>query len=76
MAIYQIDQFDGVLLPLYNPEQDLSPAAVDSTLEASIDATFDAAGSRREREHFQSQGHEESPQVSGILPVPPCRRNT
>ncbi len=49
MAIYQIDQFDGVLLPLYNPEQDLSPAAVDSTLEASIDATFDAAGSGRQR---------------------------
>ncbi len=49
MAIYQIDQFDGVLLPLYNPEQDLSPAAVDSTLENSIGATFDAVGSGSER---------------------------
>jgi hypothetical protein len=48
MAIYQIDQFDGVALPTYNPEQELAPAAVDSTLTASIGATFDRAGSRRE----------------------------
>lgn len=48
MAIYQIDQFDGVALPTYNPDQELAPAAVDSTLVASIGASFDRAGSRRE----------------------------
>lgn len=47
MAIYQIDQFDGVSLPLYNPEQE-ALAAVDSTLVGSVGAVFDRAGSRRE----------------------------
>lgn len=48
MAIYQIDQFDDVALPLYNPEQELGTAAVDSTLVASIGMSFDRAGGRRE----------------------------
>ena len=41
MSSYQIYEFDGVPLPLYNPEQDLSTGTVDSTLMASVGGTFD-----------------------------------
>jgi hypothetical protein len=48
MSSYQIYQFDGVALPLYNPEQDLSTGGVDSTLLASVGGTFDVwSGWRR-----------------------------
>lgn len=41
MSVYQIYQFDGVDLPIYEPEQDLSTGAVDSTLLASVGGVFD-----------------------------------
>ena len=41
MSSYQIYEFDGVTLPIYNPEQDLSTGTVDSTLMASVGGTFD-----------------------------------
>jgi hypothetical protein len=47
MAGYQIVQFDGVTLPLYNPEQDLSPGTVESTLAASVGGVFDWWGDRQ-----------------------------
>lgn len=48
MSSYQIYEFDGVALPLYNAEQDLSSGAVDSTLLASVGGAFDVwAGVRR-----------------------------
>ena len=47
MASYQIYQFDGVALPLYNPETDLSSGVAASTLRQSIGGTFDVYGSRQ-----------------------------
>lgn len=41
MSSYHIYEFDGVALPLYNAEQDLSTGAVDSTLLASVGGSFD-----------------------------------
>jgi hypothetical protein len=41
MSSYQIYQFDGVDLPEYNPEQDLSTGTVESTLLASIGGTVE-----------------------------------
>jgi hypothetical protein len=41
MSSYQIYEFDGVPLPVYNPDQDLSTGTVDSTLLASVGGTFD-----------------------------------
>jgi len=41
MSSYQIYEFDGVALPIYNPEQDLSTGTVNSTLLASVGGTFD-----------------------------------
>ena len=41
MSSYQIYEFDGVTLPIYNPDQDLSTGTVDSTLLASVGGTFD-----------------------------------
>jgi hypothetical protein len=41
MSVYQIYDFDGVALPLYEPTQDLSTGTVDSTLLASVGGTFD-----------------------------------
>jgi hypothetical protein len=41
MSTYQIYEFDGVELPLYEPSQDLSPGVVDSTLLASVGGAFD-----------------------------------
>jgi hypothetical protein len=41
MSSYQIYEFDGVPLPIYDPEQDLSTGTVDSTLLASVGGTFD-----------------------------------
>lgn len=47
MAVYQIYQFDGVALPLYNPEatHDAGPSA--STLRESLGGTYDVYGTRR-----------------------------
>lgn len=47
MAVYQIYQFDAVMLPLYNPQatHDAGPSA--STLQASIGGVFDVYGARR-----------------------------
>lgn len=47
MASYQIYQFDGVGLPLYNPETDLMSGVVASTLRQSIGGTFDIYGIRQ-----------------------------
>lgn len=41
MSVYQFYQFDGVNLPIYDPEQDLSTGTVDSTLLASVGGTVD-----------------------------------
>jgi hypothetical protein len=64
MAVYQIYQFDDAALPLYNPEQQLSPPAAPSALVASIGGQFDYAGGRREL----AQAHEIS--VRGIYAAP------
>jgi hypothetical protein len=47
MASYQIYQFDGVALPLYNPETDHSTGAAGSTLRRSIGGVFDTYGARQ-----------------------------
>jgi hypothetical protein len=48
MSSYQIYEFDGVTLPEYNPEQDLSSGSVDSTLMSSAGGSFDVwSGIRR-----------------------------
>ena len=47
MASYQIYQFDGVALPLYNPEADHSTGAAGSTLRQSIGGVFDTYGTRQ-----------------------------
>lgn len=47
MSSYQIYQFDGVTLPLYDQAQDLSTGAVGSSLVMSVGGAFDWAGSRR-----------------------------
>lgn len=47
MSSYQIYQFDGVTLPLYDQAQDLSTGAVGSSLMMAVGGAFDWAGSRR-----------------------------
>lgn len=47
MATYRITTFDGVNLPVYNGDQDISGAAVDSTLQTSIGGVFDTYGTRQ-----------------------------
>jgi hypothetical protein len=64
MSSYQIYEFDGVPLPLYNPEQDLSTGSVDSTLMPSAGGTFDVwSGVRRLPRTVKHQ-------VSGIYAAP------
>ncbi len=41
MSSYQIYEFDGQPLPLYNPQQDLGTGAADSTLLSSVGGSFD-----------------------------------
>lgn len=50
---YQIVEFDGAALPLYNPRQDHSGAAVESALLPSVGGVFDAYGPRRKRGRMQ-----------------------
>lgn len=47
MSSYQIYSFDGVPLPLYNPEVDLSTGTTQSTLLESIGGMFDVYGLRQ-----------------------------
>jgi hypothetical protein len=47
MAGYKFTTFDGVTLPEYEPEHDLTPAPVTTTLERSIGGVFDRYGSTR-----------------------------
>ncbi|MBK8772656.1 MAG: hypothetical protein IPM06_19825 [Rhizobiales bacterium] len=47
MASYQIYEFNGVALPLYNPEADHSTGSVPSTLRPSIGGIFDVYGARQ-----------------------------
>lgn len=47
MSSYQIYQFDGVTLPLYDQTQDLSTGAVETSLIQTVGGAFDWAGSRR-----------------------------
>jgi hypothetical protein len=44
---YQINQFDGVVLPIYNPSQDHSGTEVQSSLLAVTGGMIDLYGSRR-----------------------------
>lgn len=46
---WQIQQFDGVALPLINPNQDHSGAQIESGLQASVGSTFDYFGTRQRR---------------------------
>lgn len=47
--MYQIVEFDGVTLPVYNPQQDHTGPLVESTLLPSLGGTFDYWGSRQRR---------------------------
>lgn len=60
MAIYQIYEFDGAALPLYNPETSHDTGPSDSTLRTSIGGVFDVYGTRRRLPTVMSV------QVSGI----------
>jgi hypothetical protein len=47
MAVYQIFQFDDVVLPLYNPEATHDAGPTASSLRESIGGVFDVYGPRR-----------------------------
>jgi membrane-associated phospholipid phosphatase len=49
MASYQIYKFGDVLLPVYEPDQNQTPGAVDSTLHVSMGGYFDTYGSETRR---------------------------
>lgn len=44
---YRLDRFDGVPLPMYNPEPDFSQGSVESTLLDSVGSAFDYYGARQ-----------------------------
>lgn len=54
MSSYQIYEFDGVTLPLYNQQQDLGTGAVASSIVLSAGGSFDWAGTARRLPRLQA----------------------
>lgn len=57
---YQITEFDGVLLPVYNPRQDHSGTTIESSLRNSVGGVYDYYGANKRK------GKRQAPTITGV----------